>query len=45
MFITASIKSLQQPANLGGLRRGNEGAAVEGLDPSFLGCAMSVRHR
>lgn len=45
MKFTASIKSLQQHTIIGGMRRGFLGAAVEGLDPSFLGCAVSQRHR
>ena len=45
MNFTPRTKSLQQPALIGGLRKGDAGVAVEGRDPSFLGCAMSQRHR
>jgi hypothetical protein len=45
MKFTTRINDLQQPANVGGLRRGEGGVAIEGSNPSFLGCAMSQRHR
>jgi hypothetical protein len=45
MKFTTRIYSLQQPANLGGMQKGDAGVAIEGRDPSFLGCAMSQRHR
>jgi hypothetical protein len=45
MKATVRINSLQQPAGFGGLRRDLGGVAIEGMDPSFLGCAVSQRHR
>jgi hypothetical protein len=45
MNFTPRTRSLQQPALIGGLRKDESGVAVEGRDPSFLGCAMSQRHR
>lgn len=45
MNFTPRTRSLQQPAMLGGLRKDENGVAIEGRDPSFLGCAMSQRHR
>jgi hypothetical protein len=44
MMSTTRNISLQQPARIGGLFRGVDGVAVEGIDPKILGCVVPFRH-